>query len=308
LYRYLRIFLIAILVLSVLQVSAQDLDPRAYLRVPVKTTTAIGGFVYSYGGVVTDATLPVKNIKADVQATSLGVAHSFNLFGLTAQGLVALPYSWAQVSGEVGDQQQHITRSGFADMRMRFSVLFLGAPAVTLSELRKNPVRKTILGASINVIAPTGQFFSNKLINLGTNRWSFRPELAISQPVSKRWVFDLYAGVWFFTNNDSFYPGKSLRKQEPMGAFQGHFSYNINPITWIAFDATYYTGGNSTIDGVVKDDRQANSRIGITGVLPTGRFSSLKISMSKGVIVRLGQNFTTFSIGWQRTWFGGLKK
>lgn len=307
-HRHHRIFHLVIMVLSVVKTAAQDLDPRAYIRAPVKTTTMITGFAYSYGGVVTDAVSPIKNIKADVQATSVGIAHSFNFFGLSSQALVALPYTWAQVSGEVGDQQRRITRAGFADMRVRFSVLFLGAPAATLAELMKKPARKTILGASINVIAPTGQFFSDKLINLGANRWSLRPELALSQPISRRWMFDLYTGVWFFTNNDHFFPGKSIRSQRPMGTLQSHLSYNINPVTWVAFDATYYTGGASSIDGVTKDDRQSNARVGVTGVIPTGKRSAIKLAASTGAVVRLGQNFTSFSIGWQHSWFGGMKK
>src|SRR5207344_2876339 len=97
------------------------------------------------------------------------------------------------------------------------------------------------LGASINIIAPTGQFYSNKLINLGAHRWAFRPELALSQPIGKRLMFDFYTGLWVFTNNDSFYPGNSVRSQNPMGTFQGHISYNINAGAWVVFDATFYT-------------------------------------------------------------------
>src|SRR6185436_11200961 len=92
------------------QLFAQDLDPRAYIRAPVKTTTMIAGFAYSHGEVVTDPTLPIKNINANVEATSIGVARAFNLFGLSSSALVALPYIWAQVSGDVGDQSQQITR------------------------------------------------------------------------------------------------------------------------------------------------------------------------------------------------------
>ncbi len=286
---------------------AQDLDPRAYVRLPVKTTTMITGFGYQYGGVVSDPTLPIKNIKADVQALSLGVARTFNLAGMTAQALVALPYSWAQVSGEVNEQAQSITRAGFADTRMRLSVLFAGGPASSVEEFKKTKPKKTLLGASINMVAPTGQFFSNKLINIGTHRWSFRPELAISQHVGKKWLLDVYAGLWLFTNNNSFYPGSVERSQEPMGTFQTHFSYNFKPNMWVAFNATYYTGGTSTLDGKINDDRQSNVRLGITGVLPTGKFSSLKLAVSKGAIVRIGQNFTSISVGWQRTWFN-LKK
>jgi hypothetical protein len=211
------------------------------------------------------------------------------------------------VSGEVGGLDSQITRAGFGDMRLRFSVLFLGAPAATLAEMRKTPPKKTILGASINIIAPTGQFHSNKLINLGTHRWSFRPELALSQVIAKRWMLDVYAGVWLFTNNAQFFPGKSLRKQDPMGTLQSHFSYNVKPNLWIAFDATYYYGGSSSIDGVYKDDRQSNARFGFTAVVPTGKLSSLKFAFSKGAIVRVGQDFTSYSIGWQRSWIPGLK-
>lgn len=286
---------------------AQDLDPRAYIHLPVKATTMVVGSGYSYGGVVSDPTLPIQNIKADVQALSLGVAHSFNLAGMTAQALVAIPYNLAQVSGELNEQTEEITRNGFGDARIRFSVLFVGAPASTLEAFRKLKPRKTIVGASLNMIAPTGQFFSNKLINIGTHRWSFRPELAVSQQISKKWMLDLYAGVWLFTNNNAFFPGEVVRSQKPLGAFQTHISYNIKPTMWLAFDATYYTGGTSSLDGKINDDRQSNVRIGITGVFPTGKFSSLKLAVSKGAIVRIGQDFTSLSLGWQRSWLHSKK-
>jgi hypothetical protein len=299
LYRWVLFFTI---ISNLAVVYAQDLDPRAYIRIPIKTTTLISGIAYSYGGVVSDPTLPVKNIKADVQSISLGVAHSFKLGGMTAQALVALPYSWAQVSGEINEQARSITRSGLADTRLRFSVLFKGAPPLRVEEFVKAPANKTLLGASINIVAPTGQFFSDKLINLGTNRWAFRPELALSQPVGKRWLLDVYGGLWLFTANKNFFPGSSLRTQDPMGTLQAHFSYNFKPNLWIALTTTYYVGGTSTINGEVNDDRQSNVRMGLTCVLPTGKFSSLKLATSGGAIVRVGQDFTTLSLGWQRTW------
>ena len=302
-----RLLIITCMAFVVSPVFSQDLDPRAYIQVPVKSTTMITGFAYSHGGVVTDATLPVQNISADVQSFSVGVAHAFDLFGLSSQALIAVPYSLAQVTGDVNQQASRITRSGFGDMRLRLSVLFHGAPAATLAEMKKTPPRKTILGASLNIVAPTGQFFSDKLINLGTNRWSVRPELALSQRIRKRWTLDAYAGVWLFTNNASFYPGTSLRKQDPMSTFQTHFSYNINPQMWVAFDATFYTGGSSSVNGVYNDDRQSNARFGITAVVPTGKLSSLKFSASTGAIVRVGQDFSTYSIGWQHSWIPGLQ-
>ena len=287
--------------------TSQDLDPRSYLRLPTRTTTMITGFSYSRGGVVTDPTLPFTNVKADVLVGTAGVLQSFNFFGLSSSFLAVLPYSWAQASGDVGEQRSSVTRTGLADMRLRWSVLLRGGKAATVAELRNAP-RKTILGFSINVIAPTGEFFPDKLVNLGTNRWSFRPELAISQPIAKRWLLDAYAGVWLFTDNKTFYPGNAIRQQDPMGAFQFHLSYNIKPTLWVAFNSTFYTGGQSTINGTVKDDRQSNVRLGFTAVVPTGKWSSLKLAVSKGAVIRIGQDFTTFNLGWQRTWIGGMKK
>jgi len=285
----------------------QDLDPRAYARVPVNLTTLVTGFSYAYGGVVTDVTLPVKNIKATAETPSIGIAHSFNFFKLTSQVLVALPYTWARVTGDVGSQSRSISRSGFSDMRLRFSVLVIGAPAATIAELSNAP-RKTVVGISINAVLPTGQYYPDKLINLGTNRYSFRPEIALSQPLMKRWLLDVYAGVWFFTNNNSFYTGNYVRSQKPMGAFQGHLSYNIKPLMWVALDATYYVGGTSSINDAYNDDRQENTRVGATAVVPLSKRSAIKFSYSTGAIVRAGQDFDSFSIGFQTSWMKKVPK
>jgi hypothetical protein len=281
---------------------AQDLDPRAYSRVPINGTILVTGFAYSKGAVVTDPSIALQDLKASLQIPSLAVARSFGFFGKTSQFLVALPFAWGQASASVNGQPESVTRSGFSDLRLRWSVLFKGAPALTVQDFAKAP-HKTILGASINMVVPTGQYFNDKLINLGTNRWAFRPELALSHPFSKKWMIDCYAGVWLFTSNPSFYPGNTVKTQNPMGSFQAHLSYNVSLRAWVAFDLTYYTGGNSQLNGQPKDDRQSNSRIGTTLVFPTGKFSALKFAVSTGAIVRSGANFTSFSVGWQRAFY-----
>ncbi len=282
---------------------AQDLDPRAYARVPVNVTVAVAGIGYSTGGIVTDATLPVEDLQAKILSPSLAVVHSFSLFGQTAQVSAALPYAWGDASAIISGARQSTSRSGFGDMRLRFSCLLIGAPAADMGEIAKAP-RKTILGASLSITTPTGQYYPEKLINLGTSRWAFKPELAISQPLGRRWLIDFYSGLWLFTKNDAYYPGSSVRTQDPMGSFQGHLSYNIQPLMWVALDFTYYTGGRSSIDGVEMDDRQSNSRIGGTLVLPVGKRNSVKFAGSTGAIIRSGADFTTFSVGWQTTFFG----
>jgi hypothetical protein len=282
---------------------AQDLDPRAYLWLPLKTNGLVAGYSYSHGGVLTDPTLPIEDLEATVQGASLGYVRTFGLFGLTSQAMVAVPYSWAEASGKVVGQAQSITRSGLADSRLRLTVLVHGAPASGIAEIMKAP-KKALVGVSMNINVPTGEFFSDKLINIGTHRWSFKPEVALSQPIGKRWLIDAYAGIWFFTTNYSFYPGTSKRSQDPMGTFQVHISYNITPRLWVAYNATFYAGGRSSIDDTIKDDRQSNTRIGLTAVMPVGKSNSIKLAASTGAVVRVGQDFTTFSFGWQHSWFG----
>ena len=290
------------LLLLAAPVAAQDLDPRAYANVPVNGTFLIWGFSVSHGGVVTDPTLPVTDISATVETPSVGVARSFNLFGKTAQAFGALPYSWAQVSGRVLEESRSISRAGLSDARLRLSLLVRGAPAASLAQFVKAP-RRTILGTSLTIVAPTGQFFPDKLINLGTNRWAFKPEFAVSQPMGQKWLLDVYSAIWLFTANNSYYPGTLERTQAPMGAFQAHLSYNFTLRAWAAFDATYYVGGTSTIQGVENNDRQSNTRLGGTVALPVGQRHSIKLAVSRGAIIRFGANFTTLSLGWQTAWF-----
>ncbi len=285
---------------------AQDLDPRAYVWMPIKGNFLSSGFAFSEGGVLTDPSLPIENLKANVQTLNMGYARTFSFLGKTASAFVAFPYSWAQASADVNGQRENISRSGLSDMRMRLSVLVLGAPATTMANFAKVK-HKTILGVSLTVSAPTGEYFPEKLINLGTNRWAFKPELALSHPMGKRWLIDVYTGVWMFTNNNQFFNGKSIRTQQPLGSFQGHLSYTIRPKMWLALDATYYTGGKSSIDDVIKDDRQNNSRIGATFVFPVLKSSSIRLAASTGAIVRAGADFNTYSIGWQTTWVDNPK-
>jgi hypothetical protein len=306
--KYLKFILSVIcLLFQVEKGLTQDLDPRAYIKVPVHTIVLGLGYGYTYGGVVTDPTLPVKDVDAKIQTVSLGAAYVFGMLHKTAQISANLPWNWAVVTGSVQETAQRVTRSGLGDMRLRYSLLLIGGPAATFAEISKSPSR-TILGASLSMTIPTGQYLYGKLVNLGTNRWSFKPELALSQPVGNRWLFDVYAGVWFFTTNYSFYPGNSVRSQNPLTSFQAHISYNVTPRLWAAINYTYYIGGASTINNILSDDRQENSRVGGTLVLPVGKRNSLKLAYSTGAIIRFGANFSTISVAWQSIYLLKHKK
>jgi hypothetical protein len=284
--------------------NGQDLEPRAYLRVPVNVNVMLPGFNYSQGKVLTDPSIPLKDFKANVEMVSLAYARTFSLFGLTAQAFVAQPFCFAHASALVNSQFTSVDRTGLADTRARLSVLLLGGKALKMPEFVKNKQRRTILGTSLTMQIPTGQYFSDKLVNLGTGRWAFKPEIALSQPLGSRWLLDVYTSVWFFTNNDAYFPGTALRAQDPIGAIQSHISYNIGAFAWAAFNATYYVGGNSTVNKQPNDDQVSNVRLGATLVIPTSKRSGLKFAFSDGAVVTRGQNFATASVGWSYTWLG----
>ena len=280
---------------------AQDLDPRAYVHVPVDSTFLVWGLGVSEGGVVSDPTAPVTDIQATVVTPSLGAGRAFSLFGRTAQAFAAVPFSWADVSGNALGAAREVHRAGLSDLRMRLSWLVHGAPAASVVQLAKAP-RRTILGTSLNVVAPAGEYNQEQLINLGTNRWSFRPEFAVSQPFGQRFLLDTYAGVTFFTDNKAYFPGTSVKSQGPVGSLQLHLSYNFQRQLWAALDVTYYAGGRSTIQGLKGSDLQSNVRTGLTVAVPVGQRHSIKIAVSNGIVVQRGSDFTSYSLAWTTAW------
>ena len=281
-------------------VSAQQLEPRAYVPVPVGVNVVGAPFVYQWGSVVTDPSLPIQNVDAKVEALAAFYDRSFSFFGRSATALVTVPYAWAQVTGDVFEQARKVTRSGLTDMQVRFSSNILGSPALSPQEFARTPIQ-TALGASLTVTAPTGQYDGTKLINLGTNRWGFKPELGLSAPAG-RWTLELYAGAWFYTPNEDFFGGHR-RTQNPLVEFQGHAGYNFRPGLWVSLDATWYTGGQTTTDGVLDDNRLKNSRIGATLAIPLGHGHDLKLAGARGASTRFGQNFSTVGLTYQYHWF-----
>jgi hypothetical protein len=201
----------------------------------------------------------------------------------------------------VGETLGSVDRTGLGDARAKLSVNLLGGRAVGLKEFARVE-RPTIVGLSLSIAAPTGQYDATKLINLGAHRWAFKPEAGISHRVSS-WTIEGYAGVWLFTDNDAFYTGSSIRSQERILTFQSHVSYTFKPRLWVAADGTWYSGGTTTVNGVRKADLQRNSRVGATMSLPIGRWHSLKFSGSTGATTRVGSDFNTLGVAWQLSWF-----
>jgi hypothetical protein len=188
-------------------------------------------------------------------------------------------------------------------MRVKFSINLRGNPARSRAEFAKLRKRTFIVGISVTVTAPTGKYDPPKLINIGTNRWAFKPELGISYPVKKNLDLDLYFGAWLFTRNADFFPGNKLRQQDPITTLQGHISYTFRPRLWIAADMTWYRGGAATVEHGAPAGEQNNSRAGATFSMPLGTMQSLKLAYSGGTTARIGSDFKALTVAWQYSWF-----
>src|SRR5215469_355072 len=169
--------LIALGLLAILSkpAAAQDLEPRAYSASPIGTTFALVGFGRSSGDVTFDPSIPITNVHGTFHVPVIGVGQTFPLFGRQALMTAGLPYAWGNVTGNVGEQAGSVYRSGLADLKAKFSVNLRGNPAMTPREFASREHHNFIIGASLSLDIPAGQYSGKKLINLGTNRWAFKP-------------------------------------------------------------------------------------------------------------------------------------
>lgn len=278
---------------------AQEMEPRAYSPAPVGMSFVGLSWQNASGGVTTDPTLPITDVDADIDYALAGISRTFAFAGRAASVGLVVPYAWADVSGEVFEASRSVSRRGLADARFRLAWNLIGGPALNRAEFAaRTPA--TTLGASLTVSAPTGEYNGDKLINLGTNRWAFRPELGLYHPLGP-WSLEISAGVWLFTDNDDFLGGQR-REQDPITTVQGHVSYTVRPRLWVAVDGTWYRGGDTIVDGVHNEDLQKTSRVGVTLSVPLVGEQSLKIAWSDGTATRIGADFTTWTVAWQNAW------
>ena len=290
------------LVGSALSCEAQDLEPRAFSNTPVGMNFLIAGYGYSRGDVTFDASTPIENAELTAHGAYLAYAHAFGVWGRSAKLDIVLPYAWVSGTADVAGQRRDRYTDGFGDARVRVSALLYGGPALTLAEFADYKP-DLIVGASLAVTLPTGHYDSDKLVNIGTNRWSVKPELGISKTFGPL-TLELEPSVTFYTDNNNFLGGKKLEK-EPLYAVQGHAIYHTRFGLWAAVDVTYYGGGRTTVDGERGAETQ-NLRVGVTLAIPITRQHSVKLYASTGAFARVGGDFTTAGIAWQFRWGGGL--
>lgn len=281
----------------------QDMEPRSYSNIPVGMNFALVGYAYTTGDVAFDASSPLEDGEVVSNTAVLGYVRSLNLFGDSGKIDVVVPYADVSGSATFNGETNRRDVDGFGDPQVRLSWNFYGAPSMTLEELREHP-SDLIAGASMRVGIPVGQYDADKLLNIGTNRWLFKPEVGISKALG-HWILEADVSATFFTDNDDFFGG-ATREQDPIYAVQAHVIYNFPKGFWVGLDGTYYNGGKTTTNGVEGDSALSNSRIGLTIGVPLSIHNSLKFYASTGTSSETGDNFTTTGIIWQYRWGGGI--
>jgi hypothetical protein len=282
---------------------AQDLEPRAYTNTPVGMNFLLVGYQYSEGGLIFDPALPITDANAKVDMGLLGYVRALDVMGKSAKTGVLLPYADLYADGYVDGEFRTRDDTGLADPAFYFTINLYGAPALSFKEF-KDYQQDTIIGFTFKLTAPLGVYDTDKLLNIGTNRWSFKPEFGISKAIG-RWTLEGAAAAVFYTDNDEFDNGKT-RQQDPIYSVQGHVIYSFPRNIWAAVSATYYEGGRTTIDGVTKNDLQENWRTGFTAAFPLNRNHSLKIFGNSGVSTRTGTDYDSLGIAWQYRWGSGF--
>jgi hypothetical protein len=281
----------------------QTMEPLQYTNSPIGLNFLIAGYTYQTGSVLVDPSLPVQNVKATVDSEFLAYSRILDCWGQSGSLALVAPYARVSASGDVLDRQRSVQRTGAGDLTLRLSVNLYGAPALSLREF-PGYHEDMIIGVSLRVTAPSGQYYASKFVNIGTNRWSFTPEFGISKALGP-WTLEVDPSVTIFADNNEWLGTKS-RHQDPLYSVQGHAIYNFNRKLWASFDGTYYTGGRTSVNGTLDNDLQRNSRWGGTLAASVTRQNSIKLYFSSGITDRTGTNFRIYGIAWQYRWGAGL--
>jgi hypothetical protein len=285
--------------------AAQDLAPRAYIISPVHANAITLTWSFYDGGINLSGSIPITGATGTYSVPTVSLYHAFSFFGRSANVTASLPYGVGTFSGHVLGTNKSVYRSGLVDFTARLSVNLMGGPAMEPQEFAKWK-QKRILGASLKIVAPTGQYSPTKLINWGINRWAFKPELGYSERWG-HWVLDGYGGVWFYTTNPAYYdiPEPKPQTEEPIGSLEGHLSYGFRGRAWASLDGNFWSGGVTALNSIRSlDTKQTSSRVGGTVSLPFTEHQSVKVAYSHGTYIRFGGDYSNLQVAWQYSWIG----
>lgn len=281
--------------------AAQELEPGAYAAAPIRLNVGVVTNTLSFGDLAFDPAVPLEDASATMNFTTLGYGRTLALAGRFANVSIGVPIVAGHLEGRLLGNFAEADRFGMGDPRARIGINLYGAPAMDGPSFAKvNPRR--LVGASLTIGIPLGQYSPERLINIGSNRWAFKPEVGVVYGV-ERWTIETYGGVWLFTRNSNFYGGR-VRTQDPIGSMQFHVHYVLNPRLLLSGNMNFYSGGRTAVNGTKNFDLQRNMRVGATLSRPLSAGRVLRVAASHGAITTIGGAFTSVSVAFQQVWGG----
>lgn len=294
-------FLFLLMINYTIPALSQDLEPRSYAVVPKGLHAMALSFTYSTGNVVIEGNSPLRDMDVTNKIFNLAYVQTFSFFNKLARVALSLPYGSLDGTAKFMGVDTSGSRLGLYDGRIKFGMNLFGSPVMTPKDFMTFE-EHTVFGASLVISVPVGQYFPSKLINLGSNRWGFKPEIGVSHRQG-RLYYEFYTGVWMYTTNTNFFKSYTL-EQKTLFAFQAHVDYTFKHGRYVALNGGFADGGETSVNGLEQDNEQQNWRIGATFSTPIfNKHQSVKIMINTGVATRAGQNFTAITLIYQYSWF-----
>lgn len=280
---------------------AQELEPRVYAVAPVGMNFLTFGYAFSTGAVFMDPALPVEDVDADVHLAFGRYTRTLSLFDRPAKIKVFLPWTSGRWIGTLENDPRSRSTTGIGDARITIETLYAsrGSEAKTAADMAAAPP-PTLFGARLQVVAPTGTYDNDKLINLGSNRWVLIPEFGLSQSVG-HWSIEGAVGAWLFGKNDDFAGGNTL-DQDPLVVAKAVGVRTVRPGFWYAVAAGYGYGGRTYVNGERRATIQRNWRLSASLAYPLSPSQGINVTLRSGGNFGAGSDFDAIAVAWQVAW------
>jgi hypothetical protein len=282
------------------QALAQFTDAHTYDNTPVGVNQIETDYAFVHGNASIDTSLVIEGANLDVNQGTIAYTHYFGLFHRLTWVEATVPV--AHLSGAINGTDVHGSSTGTGDSGYTLAMLVKGGPTLNTTQFDSYKPT-TIVGASVAVTAPTGLYDPDKILNLGSDRWSVKPEIALSQPFGpgQKWQLDAYANAYFYTDNTA-YRGREILRQQPLTGMEEHISYSFNDSLWISSDTRYSFRGATVIDGVDQNNTQHNLIVGSEMKLSMNARHSLLVEFAKAVIHHNSPGVIGLAVKYDYTW------
>lgn len=276
-------------------------NARDWQNLPTDLNMVFGYYNRIDSNTPIDTALPIDGLSVNADLYIARFARSFSVDGRNSAIQILQPYADISASfdnAEFFKGTKH--NGGMADTQFVLVHNLFGGPALTQEEFA-NWTPETFVTGALWVTAPTGDYDKNRVINIGSNRWAFKPEIAFGTPIGPTWM-EINGYVSMFTDNDD-YQGDGTLEQKALYAVEGHYSYTFNRALWASLDATYSRGGETRINGDWQDNKQENGLLGASmGFMLSPQFGGL-IAYTDTVAERTGSpDVNTWTLRLQYAW------